>query len=224
MVRHSHQDAVSEQVFERLVDATEQLDEPFYSECRFVLFSAGRLGMRAGEICHVREDWIDWDRSLLKIPPWDPCDHGKNGGICGYCRDRAQSAVEHNDDLEMEEALEQRWEPKTSTSARTIPFDFDDRVREEVNAFFFGRERYPHSRASINRRVNRILDAAGLSTDRAYPHSFRATAATYHAYRGLSAAALQALMGWAKLSTANKYVRISGGATQKALLEAHGDD
>lgn len=224
MVRHSHQDAVSEQTFERLVTATEGLEEPFYSECRFVLFAAGRLGMRAGEICHVRAGWIDWERSLLKIPLWDPCDHGENGGICGYCQDRARSAVEHDDELDMAAALEQRWEPKTSTSARTVPFDFSDRVRSEVQAFFFGRTEYPHSRASINRRVNRVLEAAGLPRETAYPHSLRATAATFHAYRGLSAAALQALMGWSKLSTANKYVRISGGATQAALRDVHGDD
>lgn len=223
MVRHSHQDAVNEQVFERLVDATDQLEEPFKTECRFVLFAAGRLGMRAGEICHVRESWVDWDRRIIEIPHWDPCDHGQNGGICGYCQTRAESALEHNEDLDREEALKNRWEPKTETSARPIPFDFNDRVESEVEAFFFGRDRYEHSRASVNRRVNRVLEAAGLPTDTAYPHSLRATAATVHAYRGLSPVALQALMGWSKLGTAQKYIRLTGTATQEALRDAHAD-
>lgn len=57
---------------------------------------------------------------------------------------------------------------------------------------------------------------------RIYPHALRATAATYHAYNGLPAIALQNLMGWADLETAQKYLRKSAGATEKALEEIHG--
>lgn len=35
-------------------------------------------------------------------------------------------------------------------------------------------------------------------------------------------AALQSMFGWAQLSTAQKYVRLSGGATQQALEAVYG--
>ena len=73
----------------------------------------------------------------------------------------------------------------------------------------------------MNRRVDRVLEAAGLPQDTCYPHSLRATAATELAYKGLNTVALQSFLGWAKLRTARKYVRNSGGMTQKALNEAH---
>lgn len=220
MTRHSHQDAPSEPQFRRLLEATTELDYPYSMQCRWVLVAAGRLGLRAGEISHMREHWIDWQRSQINIPRHEPCSDGKNDSVCGYCRKRAEEAVEHNDDLSMETALAERWEPKTSNSARAIPFDFDEDVERLVEAFWRDRDRFPNSRASINRRVDRACEAAGIQT---YPHALRACAATWHAYRGLPAPALQSLMGWAKLNTATKYIRLSGGATADALRAAHSD-
>lgn len=223
MVRNSHQDALSESEFERLVDATDELEPPFDAECLFIVVAAGRLGMRAGEISHMRTDWIDWDKRQIKIPAWDPCDHGQGEDICGYCRAQAELACEYDETLSMEKALQSRWEPKTPNSVRAIPFDFDHFCEGAIGEFFADRDRFPHSRVSINRRVDRALEAAGMPTDTCYPHSLRATAASWHAYRGLPAAALQSLFGWSNLSVAQKYLRLSGGATAKALKDAHGD-
>lgn len=224
MTQHSHERALSESEFERLYTATYDLADPFDVQCRFVLIAAGRLGMRAGEIAHFRNDWIDWDKRQIQVPSFDPCDKGRDGGPCGYCRKRAKSAAAHSDELPYEKALEQRWNPKTSNSARAIPFDFDQRVDDVVEEFTFCYERYPASRASINRRVDRLLEVAGWPTSKTAPHPLRATAATVHAYRGVPAPALQSLFGWADLGTAMKYLRLSGGATQQALYEAHADD
>lgn len=223
MVRHSHQDALSESEFDELVQATDRLDEQYQAECLFVLVAAGRLGMRGGEIAHIREEWINWDQHQIVIPRFDPCDHGRGGTVCGYCRSQSQLAVENGTYEDLEEAVENRWEPKTKNSARAIPFDFDPFVQATVTEFFDDRGRFPHSRVSINRRVDRVLEAAGYPTDKCYPHSLRATAASYHAYQGLPAAALQSLFGWSNLQTAQKYLRLSGGATAKALKDAHGD-
>lgn len=60
------------------------------------------------------------------------------------------------------------------------------------------------------------MDRGGI-----YPHALRATAATYHSYRGLPPSALQSFMGWADLSVANKYVRLTGEQTAMALRETH---
>lgn len=222
MPRHAHQDAVDEQTYERLLSAADRLDEPFNAECRLILLLGGRLGLRAGEITHLRDDWIDWQREQIRIPAYDPCDHGKCGARCGYCRKQARQRVRKNGDVELETALEERWSPKTRHSVRTIPFGFDDRIRDVLEEFFFHRDDYPRSRCSINRRVDRVCEEAGYPPEELYPHALRATAATWHAYSGVPVAALQSLFGWAELQTAQKYVRLSGGATQEALEAVYG--
>lgn len=216
MVRHSSQDALTDSQFEDLFDAAKGLRSPFDAEACFILICGGRLGMRAGEIAHVKEHWIDWDKNLLEIPRHEPCD-------CGYCRKQAVQATEHNPELCIDIAMHERWNPKTPTSARAIPFDFNARVHSVVKCFFDEFDEYPHSRVSINRRVNRVAENAGVPKDAIYPHALRATAATWHAYKGLTAVPLQSMMGWRQISTAQKYIRLSGGATADALRDVHSD-
>jgi len=222
MVRHSHEDALTEASFNDLVATAKELPEPFDAECVAVLYLAGRLGLRAGEIAHIRQPWINREQKVIEIPRHSECRSGKDGGVCGYCRKRAESAVEHNDDLTLEEALEERWEPKTAKGARAVPYDFDAEVEAVVEAFFDDYDHWPTSRIGVNRRVDRVAEAADYES-RIYPHSLRATACTYHASRGVPSAALQAMAGWAQLQVANKYVRLSGAATSRALNDAHGD-
>lgn len=223
MPRHTHQDAVDEQTYQRLLDAADTLEQPFNHECRYILILGGRLGLRGGEIAHFRKGWIDHDRSMIQIPRHEPCTKGQGGGRCGYCHKRARSAVEHNDDLTMESALERRWEPKTANSARAVPYDFEGWIADAVDAFPLVFDEYPHSRVSVNRRVTRVAETAGLEPESVYPHALRATAATWHAYRGVPAPALQSLFGWSKLGTAMKYIRLSGGQTAQALRDVHQD-
>lgn len=214
MVRHTHQDALSDSECERLLAATEELDEPYQSEAMFILIAGGRLGMRGGEIAHFDADWIDWQRDVIDIPRFDACD-------CGYCWKQSQQSAAHHDDLTVDEAFAEYWQPKTEHAARAVPFDFDDRVEAVITAFAEEHGEYPHSRVSVNRRVTRVANAAGLDPGKVYPHCLRATAATYHAYRGLTAVPLMSLMGWADIQTARKYIQLSGGATADALREIH---
>ncbi len=129
--------------------------------------------------------------------------------------------MEHNDDLTKAAALDERWEPKTEMSARAVPYDFDDRVEAVVEAFFSEYDSWPTARIGVNRRVNRVAEAAEY-TSRVYPHALRATSAEWHASGGLRANALKALMGWSQLEVAKKYIRLSGTQTAKALHRAHG--
>lgn len=216
MVRHSHQDALSDQEFEALWDAAGELRYPFDEECRFVLVAAGRLGLRAAEITHLREPWVDWEREMIEIPPFQSCE-------CGYCKSQSRQSVQKTG-IGYDDALARMWSPKTETSARAVPFSFSDRVEQTVEGFFFGRSGWPKSRSAVNRRVDDMCEAAGWPTSRAYPHSLRATAATHHAYKGLPAAALQSMFGWSKISVAEKYLRLSGTATADALADAHAGD
>lgn len=216
MVRHAHQDALDEPTFHALVEAAHEMRPPRDAETLLILYAGGRLGMRAGEIAHLTADWVDDRRSVIDVPRYEPCD-------CGYCRKQATQAARHDEDLTAEADMDRRWKPKTDASVRSIPFDFDDDVAAVVGAFFDRHEEYPHSRISVNRRVNSVAEAAGEDVDSIYPHCLRATAASYHAYRGLPAAALQSLFGWRDLDTAQKYVRLSGGQTQQALNDVHSE-
>jgi integrase len=303
MVRHSKERVLSEREFERLLQAIERIDDPWYREVtRFIVIVSGRLGLRAGEIAHMHEDWVDFREGIITIPDQHDCTKGEDGGPCGYCRSLAKSVVKHavptiqesklalleqgqlvdlgmtyqellaayraydenqipeesltdrvNDalaighdgqrdpwdaydelceraeahrdrhDVTLDEAIEQYWIPKTEASAREVPFDFSSRAEMAIEDFFDDRaiSRYPNSRTTVNRRVDDALEAAGFDKNHSSPHGLRATAATFHAGRGLEAIPLQSMFGWVQLSTAMKYINSSGTNTQRALNSVH---
>lgn len=215
MVRNSHEDAPSEEAFDKLVRGAGRLRSPFDAEATYLLYVLGRSGLRAGEAAHVKESWIDWDKSLIKIPSHDPCN-------CGYCSLRARKAVEHSSNgLDYETAMEARWEPKTEHGIRTVPFGYDPEMKAVFEAFFSDRDEYPRSRTSVNRRISRVAEEAGYAK-RIYPHALRSHAASYDASKGVPAAALQAKFGWSDIQIARSYISLSGTQTTKALMEAHG--
>lgn len=222
-VRNSSQDALNESEFERLVDATDKLPPNRGAEAMFILMTGGRLGMRAGEIAHMKESWINWNRKQIEIPHHEPCEKGEDGGPCGYCKKAVRQSVGYNPERDFDELLSKYWQPKTSNSVRAAPFSHSDRIEVTLQEFFADRDEYGHSRVSINRRVTEVAEAAGLDPEGIYPHCLRSTAASALAYEGVPAVALQSLFGWANLSVANKYLRLAGGATANALQEAHDD-
>lgn len=211
--RHTHQDALTDREFECLIEACDRLAEPYRLEARFICLLAGRLGLRAGEIAHLSTEWLDWERKLIRIPEFEPCD-------CGYCRRQARQEANHNESLTFDQARANRWHPKTVSSARVVPFDVSLRVELCVERFANRYDRFPKSRSTINRRLQEVAELADI-TGRVYPHCLRATAASYHSYRGVPPVPLQALMGWSDLSTAQKYIRISGTATARAIRHVH---
>lgn len=210
---HSHEDVLNDREFERLLEACRDLPAPRGFEARFICLLSGRLGLRAGEIAHLRTTWVDWNRKLIQIPKQEPCD-------CGYCQRQARQEAAHTDDLTAKVALGSRWHPKTVASARSIPFDLSLRIELCVQRFASRYEGFPRSRSTVNRRVQEAAEQAQI-TGRVYPHCLRATAASHHAYKGVAPVPLQALMGWSDLATAQKYIRISGTATADALRQVH---
>ncbi|WP_092686683.1 site-specific integrase [Halorientalis regularis] len=211
--RHTYEDVLTDREFELLVEACSELPEPRRFQARFICLIAGRLGLRAGEIAHFDTNWLDWNRKLVRIPKSEPC-------ACGYCHRQAAQEASHNDTLSVQEALASRWHPKTIASARAIPFDLSLRVELCIERFSDRYSSFPHSRTTVNRRVQEAAEQAALS-GRVYPHCLRATAASYHAYKGVAPVPLQALMGWSDLATAQKYIRISGTATADAVRQVH---
>ena len=219
--RHSHEDALSESQFEALVDGAKLLEPPWNLEALFFVFAAGRLGLRVGEIAHVERSWANFETGMIEIPTHSTCHKGRDGGPCGYCRRQARRAADRDaNDYTFEELLESYWRPKTGAGVRAVPFDFSERVSHIVRAFFDYYQAVGVSVNTVRRRVGMAVEAAGIVA-RIYPHCLRSTAATHHAYNGLGVAALQAMLGWAKLATAEKYVRLSGGQTKRALENAY---
>jgi site-specific recombinase XerD len=126
----------------------------------------------------------------------------------------------HGDEPDMETALRSRWSPKTEAGAREIPFDAAPRAEIVIEQFFDRFDAWPHTRQSINRRVDRAAEQAeGLDADDVYPHCLRATAASRFAAKGLDPFSLQNVLGWACLSTAQCYISDSGERTAKAIRQ-----
>lgn len=96
MTTHSKERALNDREFELLVEGARRLDDYEAEQARFATLVAGRLGLRAGEIVHMQEDWIDWRNRRICIPSTEPCEKGKDGGICGYCEQAAKQSVRYN--------------------------------------------------------------------------------------------------------------------------------
>lgn len=214
---HCREDALSDREFERLVEATHEMDEYRGLEARFIVFAAARLGMRAGEIVHATADWVDWRREMVQIPRHESCDRGRDGGLCGSCRQAARQMVQYHDDLSLAAAEDLMWSPKTESSAREIPLT-TTRATIALEDYFERFDEFQISQTGVNRRVERAAELAdGLDPADVYPHALRATCASFFAARGLNAVALKSLMGWSDFSVALKYIEDSGERTSQAL-------
>ena len=70
----SSDEALRQPTFVRLYRGAFEIDDWDRSlRAAYIILLAGRLGLRTGEIQHVREAWIDWRRGEIAIPHHDPC-------------------------------------------------------------------------------------------------------------------------------------------------------
>jgi len=230
MVHHTREDALSDREYERLVAATHRLDDGYHAlETRLVVLVAGRLGLRAGEIAHMRDSWIDRRNRMIRIPAQQNCTKGRNGGRCGYCKRQAKQVVKYADadeegeDAVYERALEAMWNPKTDAAARDVPYDSDTRTALTIEEYFEKYENFKASRVAVNRRVDAAAEAAvDLDPSSVYPHCLRSTAAEHLVARGLDVVALKQMFGWASFQTAECYIAGSGEATARKLRQLPG--
>lgn len=222
-VRHSKDDALDEREFELLLEGASKMDDYYGDQAMFACLVLGRLGLRRGELTHMRESWVDWRQEQICIPLQEDCHGERDGdGPCGMCRQLAQQRVDHNDDLSFEQALGEQWRAKTPAAAREVYYGFDARTRLHVERFFDKYDSWQWAAAAVNRRVKRAAEHAdGLDPDDVYPHALRATASSYHAGRGLETLSLMQMMGWAQLSTAEVYVSRNSRNTARQLDAIH---
>lgn len=104
---HARDDALSPRQFEQLVRSSHDLaNERIALETQGILYLAGRLGLRKGEITHLKRDWFNWNDGTITIPEHQSCVKGQHDAEpCGYCRRRAEDRVDTNN-ITMNEARE----------------------------------------------------------------------------------------------------------------------
>lgn len=119
-----------------------------------------------------------------------------------------------------EEALSRRWKPKTPQSSRHVPFDFDVRVQMCVEDFFDEYSSWQKSKSTLNRRINRIAELCEKEIE-IYPHALRATAASTHASREVSAYSLMSIMGWNDIGTARSYINSNSTQAAREIRSKH---
>jgi len=221
--RHARQDALSRTEFERGVETCYRMGKDYMAlECRFVWFVGGRLGLRAGEICHMRDSWIDRDACEIQIPRFQPCTKGRDGGICGHCRNAAKQLVDIHG-ISLDEAESYMWGPKTESGARDIAYDATTRTKLAVEDYFDRFDEFQASQTGVNRRVNRIAEETpALDVDDVDPHCLRATSATHLLANDLGLMDLKVHMGWSTLDTVLTYADEDYEGTATAVRTALG--
>lgn len=221
--RHSKADALTEREFEAVVEGARQLGGDTATEATAAVFLTGRCGLRAGELGHLTSEWIDWQRSVVDIPHHDPCEKSRHDDPCGDCRQKARQVVEYADrDISIDDVLAEAWTPKTDAAARAVPFGFSVRTEMALERLVDHADGWPLSVQAVYRRVKAAAERAdGVATEKVRPHGLRATAASYHAAQGLETLALQSMLGWARMSTAEKYITSSDEQTRRAVESVH---
>lgn len=216
--------ALTERQFERLLIGAMRIEDAEKSmETRAMLLIGGRMGLRPGEVTHLDASWVNHRREMLSIPDHDPCSKGQDGGPCGYCRQAADQQADHDDDKDFESVVEKYWNPKTEAAVRDVPFGWDQRISVAIEWLTENHGGWPYGFSTLQRRLNTALELAdGLNEDSTTLHGLRATAASYHAGRGLDPGPLQSMFGWRDLSTARNYIAVDGEMTARALGEVHG--
>jgi integrase len=245
VTQHSKEFALSPREFELLLEGAHQIEkERQREEAKFAILVTGRLGLRAGELIHMTEDWIDWRQRRIEIPRQTDCHLGKGDGPCGYCQQLAQQMVDvHNDpesemsrarerfinrhldsgfqtgdQLSLDDVLQLRWFAKTDAACREVPFSHNARVELVIERFFEDRDGWNMSKSALNRRLNKALRLAdGLDEQSTMPHGLRATAATYLSEQDIDSLTLKSILGWSDMQTAQNYLAESAGRTERAL-------
>lgn len=135
MTRYSREDALTERQLELLIRATRELDPPKDYEARLILNATAKMGLRVGELAHLRSDWVNWHDRMIDIPPFDACEFGTDGGVCGYCRGRARDYLEtHNTTID-EEMDSLREEFGDSLGDETLRETAEQRIAETNLSF-----------------------------------------------------------------------------------------
>jgi len=179
--RHARDDYLKGEELQTLFKACNDIQE------KLLVCAAGQMGMRIGEISHLKKSWLDFQDDKVRIPSSMEC-------TCFECRSKEPPNL---------------WRPKSKAGARAIPFRHFPVTREVLKGYFGVFDDVGRSRRALQLKLKRIAQRAEL-TNKIYPHALRSTAAMMFANAGLSAQGLCEVMGWEDLRTAQVYITRSG--------------
>ena len=200
--------ALNDEEFNKLLKACELTNKPL--ENKFAVLMMGRLAMRVGEFLHIKENWIDDQHGVIKIPKREPC-------RCKNCFKNAK-LFSTEKGIDLEEALKLYWRPKRRASIRSIPFNFDSDIEVTVKQIMTKYKKCPFNNPqSIDDHLWKLKKIAGLKHKHIHPQALRSTAATRFAYDGVDAMTLKTIMGWEDIETAISYLASCGSMAQKAF-------
>ena len=148
---------------------------------RFIVALLILAGLRVSELVHLRRAWVNFDENTITVPVRQTCD-------CWECINKRDG----------------QWKPKTKHGERTIRIH--PQLKPILGEFLAGRDGLGLTRQRVWQRLKDLCRRAAILHN-VYPHSLRSTCAIELAHRGISSAALQYLLGWAKLASAEAYVR-----------------
>lgn len=221
----SSENTLTPREFELLLEGARKQEPKDDLITEFAIYVTGRLGLRVGELTHLRESWIDWENEWIEIPAYQPCERGKDGGICGSCRLHAKQLAEWNEEINQEDAEKLFWKAKTAKAARKVPFSFSDECKDVLERFFdeLPVDRFTPSQPWVRRHIKTAAEDSELNNTKIRPHDLRATAANYHADTGLDVYALKHFMGWSRSGTAARYMRDSSERTKMVFEMFHSE-
>lgn len=196
--------------FRQLIQACEKSNEPIQN--KFILISMGVLGLRPGEIAHIRKSWVDFDREIITIPAHEPCS-------CKYCIERVKKKTKRYS-ISTQEVQKQYWRPKNKAGARYIPFGFDPEVKKIFVEGINELEKCPLTVLQIKNRLSRLNQKAGLT--KVTPMNLRSYAATQFAYDGLSCYDLLKIMGWSNPKVSSDCVKQTKDSLIKEFKNVYG--
>ncbi|MFC6888492.1 site-specific integrase [Halorubrum trueperi] len=251
--RRSAKDALEPDTYFQLYLGALQIEDPDRRliAC-FVILVAGRLGLRIGEILHLREEHIHWKRGEICIPSFDPCachqcwvkalnkwgrkglkELQANGEWDNTATWKSLSAAEHEEvtakaDYCTPENLTQiiytdQFTPKYDRSARVIAFGWSYRLTACLSTFFDTFDCLDWQRHSVNRLLKEAAEnARGLDPEHISAHKLRATGETFFADISLDPKMLRDLGGWQQLKTGDRYWAKSGRVNTLKLYNIMG--
>jgi integrase len=213
------EDILSDKEYNRLRDVAERGDDSKVNS--MLIGTMGICGLRIAEVAHMKKDWINSDEKTINIPSHEKCP-------CSYCNKqyigRLKSQGVSKDklkDIPDHEVESIYWTPKSVKGVRSVYYGYDRRFEQLLSDFFEDHESLGLSVNAAERRVKKLLKAAGLGNH--VPHDLRKTTATRFARHGLTAFELMTVMGWSDIEVAKAYIRLSGRDGYMKQKEKLGD-
>jgi integrase len=145
--------ALDDREFEKFVRGARRIEcDLRRQEAVFIAFVLGRLGLRPGELCHLTSDWIDWRKRMIKVPSYDDCTQGRDGGLCGSCKQSVRQRVEY--------ANLSKAEARLAVLQQAVGREIPGYVRGQMRATHFSAVEGDLDPEAMDEQLDAVLKAA----------------------------------------------------------------